>query len=74
MRTTTPARRRNAGRTARQSSFRRGGPSPARDSDGAGVREIAAAPVVTAMLVNRYFGSKAVVAEFSRNVGHADYS
>jgi AcrR family transcriptional regulator len=53
-----PARRRNAAATraailasARQAFARAG-------YDGAGVREIAAAAGVTAMLVNRYFGSK----------------
>ncbi|MDR6874457.1 AcrR family transcriptional regulator [Bosea sp. BE125] len=54
----TPARRRNAAATreailasARQAFARAG-------YDGAGVREIAAGAGVTAMLVNRYFGSK----------------
>lgn len=55
---TAPARRRDAAATreailtsARQAFARAG-------YDGAGVREIAAAAGVTAMLVNRYFGSK----------------
>jgi AcrR family transcriptional regulator len=54
----TPARRRNAAATraailasARQNFARAG-------YDGAGVREIASGAGVTAMLVNRYFGSK----------------
>lgn len=58
MKSTTPARRRNAAATreailasARQAFARAG-------YDGAGVREIAAGAGVTAMLVNRYFGSK----------------
>jgi AcrR family transcriptional regulator len=56
--TAAPARRRDAAATraailgsARQAFARAG-------YDGAGVREIAAAAGVTAMLVNRYFGSK----------------
>src|SRR5882757_10564279 len=55
---TSPARTRNAAATreailtsARQAFARAG-------YDGAGVREIAAGAGVTAMLVNRYFGSK----------------
>lgn len=58
MPTTKPRRQRNAAATreailasARQSFARSG-------YDGAGVREIAAGAGVTAMLVNRYFGSK----------------
>jgi AcrR family transcriptional regulator len=58
MPTTNPRRRRNAAATrdailasARQCFARSG-------YDGAGVREIAAGAGVTAMLVNRYFGSK----------------
>lgn len=58
MPTTPPRRRRNAAATrdailasARQCFARAG-------YDGAGVREIAAGAGVTAMLVNRYFGSK----------------
>jgi AcrR family transcriptional regulator len=58
METSTPARRRNAAATraailasARQAFARAG-------YDGAGVREIAHGAGVTAMLVNRYFGSK----------------
>jgi AcrR family transcriptional regulator len=55
---TTPARRRNAASTreailtSARLAFARAG------YDGAGVREIAAGAGVTAMLVNRYFGSK----------------
>jgi AcrR family transcriptional regulator len=55
---TTPARRRNAAATreailtSARRAFARAG------YDGAGVREIAAGAGVTAMLVNRYFGSK----------------
>jgi AcrR family transcriptional regulator len=55
---TTPARRRNAASTreailtSARLAFVRAG------YDGAGVREIAAGAGVTAMLVNRYFGSK----------------
>jgi AcrR family transcriptional regulator len=58
MPTTTPARRRNAAATreailiSARRAFARAG------YDGAGVREIAAGAGVTAMLVNRYFGSK----------------
>src|SRR5258708_11597591 len=58
MPTTTPARRRNAAATreailiSARRAFARSG------YDGAGVREIAAGAGVTAMLVNRYFGSK----------------
>jgi AcrR family transcriptional regulator len=54
----TPARRRNAASTreailtSARHAFARAG------YDGAGVREIAAGAGVTAMLVNRYFGSK----------------
>jgi len=54
----TPARRRNAAATreaivaSAREAFARAG------YDGAGVREIAAGAGVTAMLVNRYFGSK----------------
>ena len=54
----TPARRRNAAATreailaSAREAFARVG------YDGAGVREIAAGAGVTAMLVNRYFGSK----------------
>src|SRR5258706_11761494 len=58
LREASPARRRNAAATreailasARQAFARAG-------YDGAGVREIAAGAGVTAMLVNRYFGSK----------------
>src|SRR6186997_2432060 len=53
-----PARRRNAAATreailtSARRAFARAG------YDGAGVREIAAGAGVTAMLVNRYFGSK----------------
>src|SRR5882762_2656098 len=56
---TTPARRRNAAATreAILASARRA--FAAHGYDGAGVREIAAGAGVTAMLVNRYFGSKA---------------
>ena len=56
--TKTPARRRNAAATrdailaSAREAFARAG------YDGAGVREIAAGAGVTAMLVNRYFGSK----------------
>jgi AcrR family transcriptional regulator len=55
---TSPARRRNAAATreailtSARRAFARAG------YDGAGVREIAAGAGVTAMLVNRYFGSK----------------
>ena len=55
---TIPARRRNAAATreailiSARRAFARAG------YDGAGVREIAAGAGVTAMLVNRYFGSK----------------
>ena len=58
MQTTAPARRRNAAATreailtSARLAFARVG------YDGAGVREIAAGAGVTAMLVNRYFGSK----------------
>ena len=58
MPSTTPARRRNAAATreailiSARRAFARAG------YDGAGVREIAAGAGVTAMLVNRYFGSK----------------
>jgi len=58
MRATTPTRRRNAAATreailiSARRAFARAG------YDGAGVREIAAGAGVTAMLVNRYFGSK----------------
>src|ERR1700674_218497 len=58
MRPTTPARRRNAAATreailtSARAAFARAG------YDGAGVREIANGAGVTAMLVNRYFGSK----------------
>jgi len=54
----TPTRRRNAAATreailtSARRAFARAG------YDGAGVREIAAGAGVTAMLVNRYFGSK----------------
>jgi AcrR family transcriptional regulator len=57
-RRTPPARRRNAAATreailaSARRAFARAG------YDGAGVREIAAGAGVTAMLVNRYFGSK----------------
>jgi AcrR family transcriptional regulator len=58
MKATNPARRRNAAATreaillSARRAFARAG------YDGAGVREIAAGAGVTAMLVNRYFGSK----------------
>jgi len=58
MRTTAPARRRNAAATraailaSARRAFARVG------YDGVGVREIAKGAGVTAMLVNRYFGSK----------------
>ena len=58
MQVTTPKRRRNAAATreailiSARRAFARAG------YDGAGVREIAAGAGVTAMLVNRYFGSK----------------
>ena len=58
MRTTAPARRRNAAATraailaSARRAFARAG------YDGVGVREIAKGAGVTAMLVNRYFGSK----------------
>src|SRR5215471_9974646 len=58
MQTRAPARRRNAAETRRailasaRKAFARAG------YDGVGVREIAAGAGVTAMLVNRYFGSK----------------
>jgi AcrR family transcriptional regulator len=58
MPSTIPARRRNAAATRQailtsaRRAFARAG------YDGAGVREIAAGAGVTAMLVNRYFGSK----------------
>jgi AcrR family transcriptional regulator len=58
LRTTTPARRRNAAATraailaSARKAFARAG------YDGVGVREIASGAGVTAMLVNRYFGSK----------------
>lgn len=58
IRTAAPARRRNAAATreailaSARHAFARAG------YDGAGVREIAAGAGVTAMLVNRYFGSK----------------
>src|SRR5882672_5941043 len=57
-RSTPPARRRDAARTraailaSAREAFARAG------YDGAGVREIAQGAGVTAMLVNRYFGSK----------------
>src|ERR1700733_8064560 len=58
MKTKPPARRRNATATreailtSARRAFARSG------YDGAGVREIASGAGVTAMLVNRYFGSK----------------
>lgn len=58
MATTPPSRKRDAAATRRaildsaRQAFARSG------YDGAGVREIAASAGVTAMLVNRYFGSK----------------
>jgi AcrR family transcriptional regulator len=55
---TTPARRRNAAVT-REAILKSARRAFARSGyDGAGVREIASGAGVTAMLVNRYFGSK----------------
>ena len=69
-----PARRRNAAATreailaSARRAFARAG------YDGAGVREIAAGAGVTAMLVNRYFGSKEqLFAEaIAASIGDAD--